>query len=354
MAARRAERAPALSATLAGAERESQRAERIWPESNCYVDLWLGVLPDLSLEPEAMLACTVAPRFEGDQWTFCKPTATELAELYGLRVEELTIWRSLREHVAVQLRLGRLVLVEVDAFHLPDTAGVSYRSAHQKTTIGIVGLDEEQRRLDYYHNAGRYELSGDELEALLSSRVLGADLPPFAELVDVSSAVATRGDVLRERSRMIAARRLANTGKTNPFCAWAERAALDTAHLRARDLEFFHSWAFASVRQAGAMAEQLAIWCEWVDTGTEIAAAAESLRTIARTLKTQQFRLARLARGGTVDLRSTLEQCAREWSIAQGAIVRLCARHDRSRPVSLPEGSSALGRSFERSLSALS
>lgn len=337
-----------------GGERPTPRAERIWPESNCYVDLWSGVLRDLSLEPEAMLACTVAPRFEGDQWTFCKPTATELAELYGVRVEELTIWRSLREHVAVQLGLGRLVLVEVDAFHLPDTAGVSYRSAHQKTTIGIVGLDEEQGRLDYYHNAGRYQLSGDELDAVLSSRVLGADLPPFAELVDASHAAATRGDLLRERSRTVAARRLAGAGKSNPFSAWAARAAHDTARLRAHDLEFFHAWAFASVRQAGAMAEQLATWCDWVDGDAGIVAAAESLRTIARTLKAQQFRLARLARGGTTaDLAPTLEGCASEWSGAQAAIARLCASYDRSQPVSLPHGSSPLGRTLERSLSAL-
>ena len=331
----------------------ARSAERIWPESNCYVDLWVGLLRDLSLEPEGMLACSVAPRFEGDQWTFCKPTATELAELYGLRIEELTIWRSLREHVAVQLELGRLVLVEVDAFHLPDTAGVSYRSAHQKTTIGIVGLDAEQGRLDYYHNAGRFELSGDELDAVLSSRVLGADLPPFAELVDASRAVATRGDLLRDRSRTVAARRLAGAGKANPFSAWAERAAYDMAQLRAHDLEFFHAWAFASVRQAGAMAEQLAMWCDWVDAGTSMTTAAESLRTIARSLKTQQFRLARLPRGGTADLAPTLERCAREWSVAHEAIVRLCASHDRNQPMSLPDGGTPVGRSLERSLSAM-
>jgi hypothetical protein len=334
-------------------ERRSDQVERIWPESNCYIDLWVSVLRDLSLEPEAMLACTAAPRFEGDQWTFCKPTATELAELYGLRVEELTIWRSLREHVAVQLELGRLVLVEVDAFHLPDTAGVSYRSAHQKTTIGIIALDEKIRRLDYYHNAGRFELKGNELDAVLSSRILGTDLPPFAELVDSSRVGATRSDLLRERSRAIAARRLAGVGTGNPFSAWAARAAHDTAQLRANDLEFFHAWAFASVRQAGAMAEHLAIWCDWVDGDPAIARAAESLRTVARTLKAQQFRLARLPRGGTADLAAALEPCVREWSVAQDAIARLCDRRDESRPVSLPEGRSSLSRAAEKKLSGV-
>src|SRR4029078_1659840 len=102
-----------------------------------------------------------------------KPTATELAELYGVRVEELTIWRSLREHVAVQLGLGRLVLVEGEAFPLSDTVGVSYRTAHQKTTIGIVGFDEGQRRLDYYHNACRCVIVGGGVVLLLGARVRG-------------------------------------------------------------------------------------------------------------------------------------------------------------------------------------
>ena len=335
-------------------ERASPHVERIWPESNCYVDLWIGVLRDLSLEPEAMLACTVAPRFEGDQWTFCKPTATELAELYGLRIEELTIWRALRDHVAVQLGLGRQVLVEVDAFHLPDTAGVSYRHAHQKTTIGIVALDEEQRRLDYYHNAGRHQLSGDDLDAVLSASILGNDLPPFAELVDASCVRAVRGDLLRARSRAIAARRLGAHAASNPFAAWAARASHDSDQLRAHDLEFFHAWAFASVRQAGAMAELLAMWCDWVGSEAASVRAAGSLRTIARTLKTEQFRLARVARGGRSELAATLESCAREWSIATEAIAWMCKRNAGEPDVALLGGRGKLGESSARSLSTVS
>src|SRR5437764_10496194 len=42
--------------------------DRIWRESNCYVDLWIGQLHHLGLDPLAMLACGVAPQFEIDQW----------------------------------------------------------------------------------------------------------------------------------------------------------------------------------------------------------------------------------------------------------------------------------------------
>ena len=83
-------------------------------------------------------------------------------------------------------------------------------------------------------------------------------------------------------------------------------------------------------------------------------AAAEALRTIARMLKTQQFRLARLPGGGAADLTPTLERCAQEWSVAQVAFLRLCARQDRDESVSLPEGGKPLSGSLERSVSALS
>ena len=61
-----------------------------------------------------------------------------------------------------QLALGRLAIVEVDAFYLPDTAGTSYRCEHVKTSIGIQALDPEARRLGYFHNAGYYELAGED------------------------------------------------------------------------------------------------------------------------------------------------------------------------------------------------
>ena len=179
-----------------------------------------------------MLAFTVAPGFEGDQWTFFKPTATSSRSCTGSRAgaHDLAVAPRPRR---VQLGLGAPRTGRGGCLSSPRTAGVSYRSAHQKTTIGIVGLDEEQGRLDYYHNAGRYQLSGDELDAVLSSRVLGADLPPFAELVDASHAAATPGDLQREASaRRGAEGRLAGAGKSNPFSAWAARAAHDTARLR--------------------------------------------------------------------------------------------------------------------------
>ena len=67
-------------------------SERIWPETNCYVDLWIEVLNAMRLPPEAMLGFTLTQDFEGDQFTFFKVPLEDLESLYGIRVTELAIF----------------------------------------------------------------------------------------------------------------------------------------------------------------------------------------------------------------------------------------------------------------------
>ena len=300
--------------------------ERIWRESNCYVDLWIGLLHHLALDPVAMLACSVAPHFEGDQWTFHKPSSSELALLYGLRVEELTVWRPLRDHVAQQMSLGRVVLVEVDGYHLPDTRGVTYRVEHNKTTIGIHRFDSASDTLGYFHNSGSYSLSGDDLNGVMSSVVTAAQLPPFTELADPSRRFASSVDTLRARSLEIAARRLALASDRNPFIDWSMAADAEVDALATNALCHFHAWAFAAVRQAGAMTELLAFWCDWLRDDTELSAASSALRELSQTLAAQQFRLARVPSGGRrPDFADALRRCGALWDRAQTDIARVVA-----------------------------
>jgi hypothetical protein len=299
-------------------------AERAWPESNCYVDLWIEVLHHLGADPHAMLPCAVASRYEGDQWTFSKPSASEIASLYGIRVDELTIWRPLRDHVTTQLEAGRIVLVEVDGFHLPDTEGVSYRLAHQKTTIGIRALDEPPGSMAYFHNAGHFTVVGDDLEGALGSTVTSAGQPPFAELVDLTGFRLDGPGVLRRRSLDLAVRRLAGAPRENPFDVWSRSTEVEIARLRNGGDDAFHAWAFATLRQAGSMAELLGAWCDWVSDDAALQDAGVALRSIAQTLKAQQFRLARVPRGGPApDLAGALRRCAPSWDHASRAIERV-------------------------------
>ena len=138
------------------------RDERAWPESNCYVDLWIELLHTSGLEPLAALPFTFTVDIEGDQWTFFKFPLADLYALYGVEVIELNVWRPLIAHIEEQLALGRPAIVEVDAFYLPDTAGTTYHAEHVKTSIAVQALDAAARRLGYFHNAGYYELEGGD------------------------------------------------------------------------------------------------------------------------------------------------------------------------------------------------
>lgn len=129
-------------------------SERMWPETNCYIDLWIEVLASKGLSPEAMFGFTLTQDFEGDQFTFFKVPLEDLEALYGVRATELAIFDKVEDHIATQLERGRICLIEMDSFYMPDTHGVGYQKEHGKTTVAINRLDLEKRELDYFHNAG--------------------------------------------------------------------------------------------------------------------------------------------------------------------------------------------------------
>ena len=104
--------------------------QRLFPETNCYTDLWIELLHGRGFEPLAMLAYCATVDFEGDQWTFFKPPPEDLARLYGMEIFESLVYRPLPEHVREHHALGRIAIVEVDAYYLPDTVGRSYREKH--------------------------------------------------------------------------------------------------------------------------------------------------------------------------------------------------------------------------------
>lgn len=134
--------------------------ERCWPQTNCYADLWIEALGALGMEPAAAFGFAVSQDFEGDQFTFFKPPLEDLEALYGLRVTELALYDDLVAHLELQAAQGRLVLIELDSFYLPDTRGVTYRTAHGKTTVAINRIDLAARELDYFHNEGFFRASG--------------------------------------------------------------------------------------------------------------------------------------------------------------------------------------------------
>src|SRR5260370_31617024 len=80
--------------------------DRTFPETNCYVDLWIELLHARGIVPESALGAACVVDFEGDQWTFFKPSPEDLRRLHGIDVHEMQLYRPVVEHAIEQLRAG--------------------------------------------------------------------------------------------------------------------------------------------------------------------------------------------------------------------------------------------------------
>jgi hypothetical protein len=298
-------------------------AARTWPETNCYVDLLIEVLNQRGHDPRAALAFTVAQDYEGDQFTFFKFPAADLAQLYGVEIQELAIFDQLEDHARAQLARGRIPMIEVDSCYLPDTRGITYRQSHGKTTIGVNVLDSTNRRLDYFHNAGYFRLEGDDFDALMRpARDNGLPLFPYTEFIKFGSAPPVPEQI--EISRTLLARHLGRRPLRNPFTAWGDVIGDDLARLVGRPPEWFHTYAFSTLRQAGANFELLASYLAWLqEQGTpSLERARLAAEAIAGGTKLMQFQFARAsARGKVPDVTDAIRQLATDYDIALDSLM---------------------------------
>jgi hypothetical protein len=243
------------------------REERAFGESNCYVDLWIEFLHAWGLEPMALLAFTASVDFEGDQWTFFKPPLGDLERLYGVSVQELNVWHALGDHVLEQVRNGRLVVAEADAFYLPDTSGTDYRTRHTKTTVGVQAIDLDRGVMGYFHNGGYYEVSGEDCARALSPGE-GA-LPLYVEFVKLDHLKALPAAELRASALDLLRHHVALRPASNPLTRFRPRFISDVAWLQTDAPELFHTYAFSTVRQCGASYGLLADFLRWIQDSGE-------------------------------------------------------------------------------------
>ncbi len=295
---------------------------RVWAETNCYVDVWVELSHALGYEPRAALPFTFAIDFEGDQWTFFKFPLPDLYELFGLDVQELAIYRPLTAHIEEQLQRGRPVLVELDSYYLPDTAGTAYKLAHVKSTVAAVKIDVEQQLLGYFHNQGYYELHGEDFAGALRTNEPHdpAMLPPYTEFVKIRR---NDGDgELLQKSLDLFRKHLELVPATNPFPAFKVRFEQDMQQLMNASLEDFHNYSFATLRQYGACYELAATYLQWLASQGEegLEEPTRDFQEISESAKTLQFQLARaMARKKPLDL-STLDVMAERWERGIGAL----------------------------------
>lgn len=328
-----------MKAAIAGLDPAGYRphplhdAERRWPQTNCYVDLLVEVMHATGHDPVAALGFTVAQDFEGDQFTFFKFPSADLQRLAGLDVQELAIFDRLEDHVLVQIERGRLPLVELDAHFLPDTAGITYRSGHSKTTVGINMLDPAGRRMHYFHNDGYFALEGEDYDGLFGlyrdAPPGGLPLFPYAEFVKFGTPAreapaAAALDLLRAH--------LARRPERNPLAAYAGAFEGHARALAGRQPDYFHTYAFNTLRQVGANFELLASHLDWLQAKARVDfdAPARAAERIADGAKAIQFKLARaMARQRFDGLADGIAPLAEAYDAVTAALeARLSARAD--------------------------
>jgi hypothetical protein len=299
---------------------------RIWSETNCYVDALVEVLHSMGFEPIAALPFTLGIDFEGDQWTFFKFPHADIFDLYGMEIQELAIWRSLAQHVEEQIANGHPVLVELDSYFLPDTAGTAYQLAHVKTTIAANEIDIDHQHLGYFHNQGYYHVEGSnftdifQMEGMVHPRML----PPYVEFLKRRDR--QQGSLL-ETSLSLFKKHLSLIPKKNPFLVFKEKLSQDMAWLITAEMERFHAYSFANLRQYGACFELSATYLEWLlGQGVDskgLSDAKIKFLEISNTAKIFQFKLARsMSRRRPLEL-DMIDTMAQSWDSAIWKLLHL-------------------------------
>lgn len=299
---------------------------RSWAETNCYADVLIELLHAMRFEPIAALPFTLRIDFEGDQWTFFKFPHADLLTLFALDIQEMNPWRSLVHHVEEQIGQERPVLVELDSYYLPDTAGTAYQLAHVKSTVAVNEIDVDACHMGYFHGQGYYHLHGDDFIQLFQTAGLVHErmLPPYLETVKVQKRPIPSNDgELSEASIECLRHHLAFLPDRNPFHGFKERFQHDLEWLMKESVETFHQYSFATLRQYGACFELVETYLRWLQDRGEhgLSESIGAFNGISNTAKTFQFQLARaMARRRTLPL-EPLDTMAALWQHGMDIVV---------------------------------
>jgi hypothetical protein len=298
---------------------------RDWRESNCYVDVWIEVLHAFGLDPYACLGSALRVDFEFDQWTFYKPSMADFDHLYGLRVEEMVVWRTVLEHCVTQIAHKRVPLIEVDAYFLPDTARSSYRNRHGKTSVAINSIDVSAKTMGYFHNTGYYRLAGDDFDGVfcLGRASQTNQLPPYCEIVKTDRLTRRPQAELVSVALEILPGHLAAAPVRNPFDAFAESLNDTVLWLMEQSEDVYHDYTFASLRQCGSAFELAACHLRWLSfqDGRAWIALAEQFEAISRVAKMIVLKVARITqRKSPQDLTADVSAMAGMWDQAFDAL----------------------------------
>lgn len=291
---------------------------RTHPETNCYADIVIELLHACGYEPLAAFGFLVRMDFEGDQWTFFKPPPEDLEALFGIGIHEMQPYRPLPIQIAEQLEQGRTIVTELDSFHLPDTASTTYRLEHVKTSIAADAIDPDAETLRYFHNAGLFELEGEDYRGAfrLGGGFSPDVLPPYTEIVRFDAGERLDEPALRTASLELLRGHLVRRPCENPFERFGAQLSRKLPSMLQAGPGAYHAYAFATVRMVGAAFEVAATYSEWL-LGPRAEQPATAMREIVDGCKVLGFRLARRR---PFDSEPAIAGLARAWTEAIGGL----------------------------------
>ena len=220
----------------------------------------------------------------------------------------------------------------MDAWYLPDTAGITYRIDHGKTGVIMQMLDRENRRLGYFHNGGYYELEGEDFDGIFYLPE-GRDMPegrdprillPYVELVKLDRVRHDDEAVTLEAVLALTRHHLGLRPTSNPMARFGARLAERTSNGCRPGRRRLPPLRLRHLPAGGGHGRR---WPPLSSTGSTAARrrgarkAADSFREIAATAKGLEFTLARAVRGRKVDLVTPFVQMADAWEVAMDTLV---------------------------------
>jgi hypothetical protein len=238
------------------------------------------------------MSFTVGLDYEGDQFTFYKIPPGDLELLYDVQLLELSIFDDLEQHVAEQVKRDRIVLVEEDGFYLPDTKGITYHTAHKKTTIGVNSIDPSSGTLTYFHNDIFGTLEGDDYQHVMY-KVDPPVLFPYTEFIKRHGRLDRSEREYKHTALTLLEKHMFRLPRTSPVAAFRGAFA---GHVQKLNAVSFHEFAFNHFRMFGSNFEYLGSFLEWL-TGT----ASDECTQLAKISKLMQFKTLRMVARGKFD-----------------------------------------------------
>jgi hypothetical protein len=188
--------------------------------------------------------------------------------------------------------------------------------------VAINRLDVASRSIDYFHNAGFFNLEGDDFDGLFHMKD-GPEELPFLPYTEFAKFPAQRPapDHLHSYAERLAIQHFARRPADNPVAAFARVFPGQVEKLAERPFDFFHKYAFNTLRQLGANFDLAASHLDWLRPDGSLAGAAGHARRISEVAKATQFQVARaVARRKFEPLATALDPAVEAWDALMGGL----------------------------------